>query len=142
LGDEGDLVAWCDGDVAAGRLGDGGEQEKEQCEGAHGACIAWKMWEWYGVSMKVGKRFFFEKKAPRPGKQKTFGLAGVGTNAPQPAGPEVFLLLFFQKKKRLLALFRRQKGVDGPVKPGHDGWGFRRHDGVRRVWGSGGRWVC
>jgi hypothetical protein len=52
------------------------------------------------------------------------------------------LLLFFQKKKRLLALFRRQKGVDGPVKPGHDGWGFRRHDGVRRVWGSGGRWVC
>jgi len=89
------------------------------------------------VWMKERKRFFFEKK-----KQKTFGLAGVGTNAPQPAGPEVFLLLFFQKKKRLLALFRRQKGVDGPVKPGHDGWGFRRHDGERRVWGSGGRWVC
>jgi hypothetical protein len=27
-----------------------------------------------------GKRFFFEKKAPRPGKQKTFGPAGFGNS--------------------------------------------------------------
>jgi hypothetical protein len=45
------------------------------------------------------KRFFFEKK-----KQKTFGPAGVGTRAQQPAGAKVFLLLFFQKKKILYSV--------------------------------------
>jgi hypothetical protein len=47
---------------------------------------------------KASKRFFFEKK-----NQKTFDLLGaVATTMPTPTGPKVFLLLFLQKKKRLL----------------------------------------
>jgi hypothetical protein len=39
--------------------------------------------------------------------KKLLLLGGFGTRLPEPAGPEVFLLLFFQKKKRLLAFFKR-----------------------------------
>jgi hypothetical protein len=47
---------------------------------------------------KEGKRFFFEKK-----KQKTFANCGRGhKRGHSPRLAEVFLLLFFQKKKRLL----------------------------------------
>jgi hypothetical protein len=48
---------------------------------------------------KKGKRFFFEKKAPRPGKQKTFGTAGVGAHVPQPAVKRKFFCFFFFKKR-------------------------------------------
>jgi hypothetical protein len=53
-----------------------------------------------------GKRFFFEKKAPRPGKQKTFGPAGIGNSGPQPAVSESFFASpdgapFFSKKEVL-----------------------------------------
>jgi hypothetical protein len=47
---------------------------------------------------EVRKRFFFEKKAPRLGKQKTFGPAGAGSSVPQPAISKSFLLLFFKKE--------------------------------------------
>jgi hypothetical protein len=69
------------------------------------------------------KRFFFEKK-----KQKTFGPGGAGRRVPRPARAKVFLLLFFQKKKRFLSvagLWPGRQVVDA---------GFRRHD----EWGGRG----
>jgi hypothetical protein len=50
---------------------------------------------------KVGKRFFFETKAPRPGKQKTFGPAGCGRRVPEPAVNKSFFASFFSKKEAL-----------------------------------------
>jgi hypothetical protein len=43
-------------------------------------------------------RFFFEEK-----KQKTFAPGGFGGLGAEPAGEDVFLLLFSQKKKFFLA---------------------------------------
>jgi hypothetical protein len=59
------------------------------------------------VQQKAGKRFFFEKNAPRPGKQKTFALAGAGTvRVKTLSNLEVFCFpgrgAFFSKKKRFL----------------------------------------
>jgi len=47
---------------------------------------------------EVRKRFFFEKKAPRLGKQKTF--ANCGLRQPRANAPRTgsFLLLFFKKE--------------------------------------------
>jgi hypothetical protein len=50
-----------------------------------------------GFLSKEGKRFFFEKKAPRPGKQKTFAPAGVGDSVAETLRTESFLVTFFQK---------------------------------------------
>jgi len=52
------------------------------------------------VKEKESKNFFFEKKAPRPGKQKTFGSLRAALAAPKPreADQKFFWLLFFQKK--------------------------------------------
>jgi hypothetical protein len=75
--------------------------------------------------VEEGKRFFFEKK-----KQKTFirlraaglravaggeaeGVFGFASLPPKDLVGEVFLLLFFQKKKRLLPTFR--SGCDRPI---------------------------
>jgi hypothetical protein len=60
------------------------------------------LWFWFGI-LEVRKRFFFKKKAPRPGKQKTFGPAGAATQSPEPAVNRSFLLpragrLFFKKE--------------------------------------------
>jgi len=52
------------------------------------------------VKEKESKNFFFEKKAPRPGKQKTFGSlrAALAEPTPREADQKFFWLLFFQKK--------------------------------------------
>jgi len=42
--------------------------------------------------VRQGKRFFFEKKAPRPGKQKTFGPGGGDNLVAKPAGPDIFVV--------------------------------------------------
>jgi hypothetical protein len=51
--------------------------------------------------VREGKRFFFKKKAPRLGKQKTFAPAGVGTIAPKPTVNGSFFASFFSKKEAL-----------------------------------------
>jgi hypothetical protein len=58
-----------------------------------------------GHERKVRKRFFFEKK-----KQKTFGPAGAGTRAPQPAGSRSFFASFFSKKEALAFSIPRSAG--------------------------------
>jgi hypothetical protein len=81
--------------------------------------------------MNVGKRFFFKKK-----KHKTFGPCGMWQQLGQGRQlAEVFLLLFFQKKKRLLPSSRRprRQGVDA---------GFRRHDGWEGLGALSTGWVC
>jgi hypothetical protein len=45
------------------------------------------------------QRFFFEKKAPRPGKQKTFAPAGVGTCRARARSEQKFFCCFFFKKR-------------------------------------------
>jgi len=60
------------------------------------------------LTKKEDKRFFFEKKAPRPGKQKTFAPAGFGTCAPHPEVNESFLLLFFKKEALAYCLVLRR----------------------------------
>jgi hypothetical protein len=57
------------------------------------------------VQQKAGKRFFFEKKAPRPGKQKTFALAGAGTVRVKTLSKLEVFCFFFSKKKRFLSGF-------------------------------------
>jgi hypothetical protein len=83
------------------------------------------------VWMKERKRFFFEKK-----KQKTFDPWGMWQQLDQgPQLAEVFLLLFFQKKKLFLPSDWRLgwQGVDA---------GFRRHDGWEGLGALSYGWVC
>jgi hypothetical protein len=65
------------------------------------------------IQEREGKRFFFEKKNQKtsaPGGVRTSvpikpnrRLGLIGTEAQPPPGAKVFLLLFFQKKKRFLS---------------------------------------
>jgi hypothetical protein len=47
------------------------------------------------------KRFFFEKKAPRLGKQKTFANCGVWRGRADARGSGSFFASFFSKKEAL-----------------------------------------
>jgi hypothetical protein len=54
---------------------------------------------WFGFAKSLGiKRVFFEEKKP-----KTFAPGGFGDHVATGPRTKVFLLLFLQKKKRLLA---------------------------------------
>jgi len=48
---------------------------------------------------KERKRFFFEKKAPRLGKQKTFAPAGAGNSGAKARSKQKFFCFFFFKKR-------------------------------------------
>ncbi len=56
-----------------------------------------------GVRKKVSASFL-KKRRPARGSKKLSLTSGRGALVPTPPGAKVFLLLFFQKKKRLLTL--------------------------------------
>jgi hypothetical protein len=51
------------------------------------------------VIIQASKRFFFEKKAPRPGKQKTFGPWGIRHQRVKARRKQKFFCFFFFKKR-------------------------------------------
>jgi hypothetical protein len=56
-----------------------------------------------GEKGRKGSASFLKKRLPAWRSKKLSVLGGFGNSEPAPAGEEVFLLLFFQKKKRSLS---------------------------------------